>query len=99
MGGHLTSSFVQFFLAIPAKMHEDDKRKHISWSFCLTLFALIIMPTLEALILVFLAGLAKECWDHFYGSGFCFFDMAGNFIGSFLALLLSFITSRIFFHA
>jgi hypothetical protein len=32
--------------------------------------------------------LVKECWDHFYGSGFCWFDMTGNLIGSGVALAL-----------
>lgn len=93
---YLTGSCVRFFSALPAKLREDDKRKHIAWSFWLTLLALYFMPALQAFILVFLIGLAKECWDHFYGSGFCLFDMTGNLLGSSFALLLACVVSGMF---
>ena len=32
-------SFSRYWLAAPAKLHEEDKRKHIAWSFGLTLLA------------------------------------------------------------
>lgn len=79
------SSFVR---AIPAKMQEEDKRKHIVWSFWLILVALLFLPVAEAFIAVFMIGLAKECWDHFYGSGFCLFDILGNLLGSIIGTLL-----------
>ena len=84
-----------FLLAVPAKMREADKRKHIAWSFWLILLALAFMPIVSAFILVFLIGLAKECWDHFFGSGFCFYDMTGNFLGSACGLSVAFVLSRI----
>jgi uncharacterized protein YfiM (DUF2279 family) len=28
-----------------------------------------------------LIGLAKECWDHYWGSGFCWLDMLANTMG------------------
>ena len=79
------SSFVR---AIPTKMQEEDKRKHIVWSFWLILVALLFLPVAEAFIAVFMIGLAKECWDHFYGSGFCLFDILGNLLGSIIGTLL-----------
>lgn len=74
-------SLVSFVLAIPAKMKEEDKRKHVVWSFCLVLVALPFMSLAAAAILVFFVGLAKEYWDQMFGSGFCLFDLAGNLVG------------------
>lgn len=68
-------------LSLPVRLREEDKRKHIAWSFGLMLLAMPFMPTAQAIALVFLIGLAKECWDQFYGSGFCLFDMLGNALG------------------
>ena len=79
------SSFVR---TIPAKMQEEDKRKHIVWSFWLILVALLFLPVAESFIAVLMIGLAKECWDHFYGSGFCLFDILGNLLGSIIGTLL-----------
>jgi hypothetical protein len=70
-----------FLYALPAKLREEDKIKHMVWSFWLTAATGLIMPLALAVCTVFLIGLLKECWDYRYGSGFCFFDMAGNFMG------------------
>lgn len=77
----MTNVIRQFFLQLPAKLREEDKGKHMTWSFWLTLAALSTMPTAAALLIVLLIGLGKECWDFRFGSGFCVFDMAGNIIG------------------
>ena len=87
---------LRFVRAIPSKMREEDKRKHIVWSFWLLLIALCFLPKVEAFTFVFLIGLAKECWDHIFGSGFCLFDMLGNLVGSLLGLLLSVMVSEAF---
>ena len=84
-----------FLSAVPAKMREADKRKHIAWSFWLILLALAFMPIASAFVLVFLIGLAKECWDHFFGSGFCLYDMTGNFLGSALGLSVALVLTRV----
>ena len=34
-----------------------------------------------AVLVVGLIGLIKECWDHFWGSGFCWLDMLANAFG------------------
>lgn len=62
-------------------LSEEDKRLHIKWSFWLTLGAHLFWPPLLAVSLVFFIGLGKECWDQFYGSGFCLLDMASNMAG------------------
>jgi len=81
----------QFFMALPFKLLEEDKIKHIAWSFCLTLMALVLLSPVLALGAVFLLGLAKEWWDKYYGSGFCFYDMTGNLIGILAGLLCDFL--------
>jgi len=78
--------FGSFFLILSAKLREEDKVKHMVWSFFLTLAALWLWPPEKAFAAVFLIGLAKECWDLRFGSGFCFYDMAGNLIGSLAGL-------------
>ena len=78
-------------MALPFKLREEDKIKHIAWSFCLTLMALVLLSPVLALGAVFLLGLAKEWWDKYYGSGFCFYDMTGNLIGILAGLLCDFL--------
>jgi uncharacterized membrane protein len=81
---------VFLFLAnLPTELRKEDKIKHIVWSFCLLLLGTLALPVSMALLAVFLIGLIKEIWDKYYGSGFCFYDMMGNFIGMSLALALS----------
>lgn len=63
------------------RLAEHDKRQHMRWSLGLTLLGALVMPLSLSLVLVFLIGLAKECWDQRYGSGFCLWDIAGNLIG------------------
>jgi hypothetical protein len=77
-----------FFVALPAKLREEDKIQHMVLSFCLMLAALIVFPATLAFTLVFLVGLVKEFWDARFGSGFCLFDMAGNLIGSSVCLIV-----------
>jgi hypothetical protein len=76
-------------MVIPAKLQEEDKRLHIAWSFWLSLTARILWPAPWAFFAVFLLGLAKECWDSRYGSGFCLFDICANIIGSTFALFFT----------
>ena len=60
---------------------EYDKRQHFSYSFVLMLLFAFFTGLIGAFIAVALIGLAKEVWDHFYGSGFCWIDMAANSLG------------------
>jgi hypothetical protein len=82
-------SISPFFLALPTKLREEDKRLHMTWSFWLTLSALILWPPSWAFAAVFLIGFAKECWDSRFGSGFCLFDLLANIMGSSLAVILA----------
>ena len=89
-------SIRQFFQDLPLKLREEDKVKHMVWSFWLTLGALMLWPAPMAFVMVFLLGLTKECWDARYGSGFCLFDMTGNLIGSLVGLGLGLTLSTLF---
>ncbi|MBV0932315.1 hypothetical protein [Marinobacterium weihaiense] len=60
---------------------EEDKRQHFGYSFVLLLLAAPWVPLAAAVTLVLLIGLLKEIWDHFWGSGFCWIDMAANVLG------------------
>jgi hypothetical protein len=92
----MTNSLLHFVTALPDKLREEDKLQHMRWSFFLMLVALALLPTYFAFSAVFLIGLAKECWDFKYGSGFCLFDMTGNLIGTLGGLLFGFMVSFLF---
>ncbi len=92
----MLTSINKFFLDLPLKLKEEDKVKHLFWSFWLTIVALIVMSVPMAFMGVFLLGLAKECWDARYGSGFCWFDMMSNLIGSVAGLLLGWAVLSLF---
>jgi len=87
----------QFLVVLPTKLREEDKIKHMTWSFWLTLTTLMLLPAPMAFVAVFFLGFTKECWDHFYGSGFCLFDMAGNLLGSLAGLILGLTFSALIF--
>ena len=70
------------------RMRQRDKIQHMVLSFALLLAALTMAPAPVAVGGVFLIGLAKECWDARYGSGFCGYDMLGNSLGMAAALVL-----------
>lgn len=61
------------------------------------LAALLLWSVPLAFAAVFSIGLAKECWDFRYGSGFCLYDMAGNLIGIVAGLACGFALSALFF--
>jgi len=92
----MTHSLRLFFMALPTKLREEDKVKHMVWSFWLMLGALLVWPPVPAFAAVFMLGLIKECWDYRYGSGFCLFDMVGNLLGSLAGLLFGLGVSAIF---
>lgn len=76
---------------IAGRLAEQDKQLHIRWSFWLTLAGHVLWPLAWAVAAVFALGLAKEYWDHRYGSGFCVVDIACNLIGIACAVAASFL--------
>jgi hypothetical protein len=95
----MTFSISPFIYALPGKLRERDKRLHMTWSFWLTMFALSLWPAPWAFATVFLIGLAKECWDGLYGSGFCLFDLLANLIGSSFAMVLAWVLPGTLFNS
>lgn len=73
---------------ISNKLTEEDKLLHIKYSAAILVVSSLFLAILPALMLTFLIGLGKECWDHFYGSGFCLYDMLANMVGIGCSLLL-----------
>lgn len=68
-------------------LRQEDKRKHMVWSFVLVVASLSLLPIWIATLLVFFLGLAKEVWDEYFGSGFCVYDILSNCFGISLGLL------------
>jgi len=89
-------AILRFFQLLPHKLVEEDKVKHMVWSFWLTLGALLLWSAPLAFFAVFILGFAKECWDFRFGSGFCLFDIAGNCLGSIAGLLCGLAVSALF---
>jgi hypothetical protein len=69
-------------------MTEEDKLKHLHYSFWISVVALLFVSELNAFSLSFAIGILKEIWDKYYGSGFCYFDIAANCIGISIAFFL-----------
>lgn len=77
------------FSAVARKtITEQDKQQHFWYSFAILASLLLLFSSvLFAITCTLSIGLAKEIWDEYYGSGFCWFDMAANFTGVAAALL------------
>ena len=68
---------------------QRDKQKHFKVCLGLGLVLLQAMGLLNSIILISLIGLTKEAFDHFYGSGFCWYDLQANMAGLLFAILIS----------
>jgi hypothetical protein len=66
-------------------MTEKDKLKHFWYSFFIAVGALLLVSEPKAFLLTFMVGVAKEIWDKYYGSGFCYYDIAANCLGIMMA--------------
>ncbi|WP_077530413.1 hypothetical protein [Vreelandella utahensis] len=68
---------------LASALSERDKHQHFFVSLALAMTFVLgpwgVAPALAATLGV---GLAKETWDHFWGSGFCWLDMAANAAGA-----------------
>jgi len=68
---------------------ETDKKQHIIVLFLITLVAcLTTKDALKAAIIAILIGFGKEVFDLFFGGVASMGDMAANFIGIFIGLIL-----------
>ena len=66
---------------------QRDKQKHFKVCLGLGLVLLPAMGLLNSIILISLIGLTKEAFDHFFGSGFCWYDIQANLAGYTLSVL------------
>lgn len=65
-----------------AEIFRYDKFQHFTYSLGIFLGGAVFLPSLAiACSVTMLIGLGKEIWDHYYGSGFCLYDMLANVIG------------------
>ncbi|ARU54998.1 multipass membrane protein [Oleiphilus messinensis] len=71
--------------ALIEKLFEEDKQKHFWYSFWIVVLMLPFTSLFGAVLTSFFVGVGKEIWDHFYGSGFCWYDMLANAVGITLA--------------
>ena len=70
-------------------LEQRDKQKHFKVCLGLGLVLLPVVGLLNSILLISLIGLIKEALDHFYGSGFCWYDLQANMAGLFLSILIS----------
>lgn len=63
------------------KMQQEDKAQHIICAFLAVMLLAPLMNIWLAYLLVFAAGVVKEAWDYYVGTGFCWYDIAANCLG------------------
>ena len=67
---------------VAKKLLEVDKLKHFFACLLIVLISSHWLPIYQAVILAMTTGYLKELWDEYYGSGFCWYDMTANCIGT-----------------
>jgi len=70
------------------RLQEEDKKKHFRYSLVILLASYCVLSLVWSIVITLLVGLGKEIWDHYYGSGFCWWDMLANVVGLVLGLVL-----------
>jgi len=70
------------------RLQEEDKQQHFLYSLGILLLSYCLFSLMFSLVITLLIGLGKEIWDHYYGSGFCCWDMLANVLGILAGLLL-----------
>lgn len=71
---------------VAKKLLEADKLKHFFACLLIVLISSLWLPIFQAVILAITTGYLKELWDEQYGSGFCWYDMMANGIGTCVGL-------------
>jgi hypothetical protein len=74
-------------LSLYQLFNQRDKQQHFKICFGLGLFFIPTIGLINSVILISLIGLGKEVFDHFYGSGFCWYDIQANLAGLTLSVL------------
>jgi len=70
------------------RIREEDKQQHFLYSLAILLLSYCVFSLTFSLVVTLLIGLGKEIWDHYYGSGFCYWDLLANVLGISTGLLL-----------
>ena len=60
---------------------QRDKQQHFWLSLLIVLAVLPWSGLALAIAISAAAGLAKEVWDHYYGTGFCCYDLLADAVG------------------
>jgi hypothetical protein len=85
---HWGDAMRDIMIELSRKFFEEDKQKHFYYSFFILLAAYCVLSLLWSIVFTTLVGVAKEIWDHYYGSGFCWWDLLANAIGMLAAALV-----------
>ena len=80
---------MRIYAALRERGLEKDKQQHFLYSFLIFVALSLVLAPITACGLTLLIGLAKEVWDHYFGSGFCWYDMFANMAGIFFAFLVT----------
>jgi len=70
------------------RLQEEDKKQHYRYSLLILLASYCVLSLAWSIVLTLLVGLGKEIWDHYYGSGFCWWDMLANLLGLVVGIAL-----------
>jgi hypothetical protein len=77
------SNVTAFINLLKRRALERDKQQHLALSYGLVVVFFFITTSLPVAASGALAlGLCKEVWDKYYGSGFCWYDMLANALGT-----------------
>jgi hypothetical protein len=77
------SNVTAFINLLKRRALERDKQQHLALSYGLVVVFFFITTSLPVAASGALAlGLCKEVWDTYYGSGFCWYDMLANALGT-----------------
>lgn len=74
--------------SVALRLREEDKQQHFLYSLVILLVSYSVLSLVWSLVVTLMVGLGKEIWDHYYGSGFCWWDLLANAVGIVVGLLL-----------
>lgn len=78
-----SSNAFAFLNSLKRRALERDKQQHVALSYGLVLLFFFIIPSLPVAAAGTMSlGLCKEIWDKYHGSGFCWYDMLANAVGT-----------------
>ena len=85
----MTNNTSMGFLTLHQLLKQRDKQQHLKICLGLGLFFLPVIGLFGSIILVSSIGFVKEVYDHYCGSGFCWYDIQANMIGLLMSIPIS----------